>query len=114
MKINKLDNFHKIIFFVISSIVLLANFLFTNLLTYEIQIYILFILVSIIGLPHGFFDFTIGKNIFQKITKNWFLYFSASYLCIAIIYFLLWKSIPTFSLLFFFSNICITFWIRGL
>lgn len=101
MKINKLDDFHKIIFFVISSIVLLANFLFTNLLTYEIQIYILFILVSIIGLPHGFFDFTIGKNIFQKITKNWFLYFSASYLCIAVIYFLLWKSIPTFSLLFF-------------
>ena len=46
MKINKLDDFHKIIFFVISSIVLLANFLFTNLLTYEIQIYILFILVS--------------------------------------------------------------------
>ena len=99
--INKIDKLHKAGFITISIIFLLLNTLFVNIFTYEIQIYALFFLVSIIGLPHGFFDFTVGKNIFKKYNENWFLYFSFSYLSIAILYFLLWNNIPTYSLLFF-------------
>ena len=101
MMINKIDILHKIFFITISSIVLLVNMFLSDLITLEIQVYVLFILVSIIGIPHGFFDFTIGKNIFKEYTKYWIFPFSAAYLTVVLIYFLLWINSPVFSLLFF-------------
>ena len=52
-------------------------------------------------MPHGFFDFSIGKIIFNKYIKAWALYFVIIYLLIAILYFISWIIIPGISLILF-------------
>ena len=53
--------------FILLSFFCFAIFFLTSLnLNTQTQSYILFFLVSLIGIPHGFFDFSIGKNIFQQ------------------------------------------------
>ena len=58
---------------------------------FSIISYILFFLVSLIGIPHGFFDFSIGKNIFQRFRKLWLLYFVSIYILITFFYFSIFK-----------------------
>jgi Brp/Blh family beta-carotene 15,15'-monooxygenase len=99
--INIIDNFHKKIFIALSLTSLIIFYLFKVEINLDIQIYLLFFLVSVIGLPHGFFDFSIGKIIFNKHIKTWALYFIAIYLLIAILYFISWIIIPGISLILF-------------
>ena len=42
-------------------------------LTYYFQYYLLLIAVSFIGLPHGFFDYSIAERLFSY-KKNWIYY----------------------------------------
>jgi len=99
--INIIDNFHKKIFIALSLTSLTIFYLFKIEINLDMQIYLLFFLVSVIGLPHGFFDFSIGKIIFNKHIKTWALYFIAIYLLIAILYFISWIIIPGISLILF-------------
>ena len=99
--VSKIDNIHKKLFILISVITVVLYYLSDIFKGLSSQIYILFFLVSIIGLPHGFFDFSIGKILFKKYLNFWPLYFIAVYLLIFIIYFISWLFIPGLSLLFF-------------
>ena len=64
--VSKIDDIQKKLFVFLSSIVFISYFLFDSYNSLNIQIYLLFFLVSIIGIPHGFFDFSIGKILFKK------------------------------------------------
>ncbi len=99
--LEKLNNCQKKLFIFLSIISFLLFFLTNTKVSLQIQIYILFVLVSIMGIPHGFFDFFIGKKIFFKYTNKWLLLFIFLYLLISIIYLLYWIYFPKFSLIFF-------------
>lgn len=99
--INTIDSIQKKIFIALSLATLAIFYLFKIEINLDMQIYLLFFLVSVIGLPHGFFDFSIGKIIFNKYIKAWALYFVIIYLLIAILYFISWIIIPGISLILF-------------
>ena len=99
--VSKIDNIHKKLFVFLSIVTFALYYLSDIYSELSLQIYILFFFVSFIGLPHGFFDFSIGKILFKKYLNLWSLYFVATYLLIFIIYFISWLFIPGLSLLFF-------------
>ena len=71
--INTIDNIQKKIFIALSIATLTIIYLLKMEINLDVQIYLLFFFVSVIGLPHGFFDFSIGKIIFNKYIKTWAL-----------------------------------------
>ena len=88
--------------FILLSFLCFAIFFLTSLnLNTQIQSYMLFFLVSLIGIPHGFFDFSIGKNIFQRFRKLWLLYFVSIYILITFFYFSIWIYLPGIALISF-------------
>ena len=88
--------------FILLSFLCFAMFFLTSLnLNTQIQSYMLFFLVSLIGIPHGFFDFSIGKNIFQRFRKLWLLYFVSIYILITFFYFSIWIYLPGIALISF-------------
>lgn len=100
--INKIDLIHKKFFISLSAVCILSSYFFSGSISINgIQTYLLFFFVSIIGIPHGFFDFSIGRKIFKKFTNKWFIYFSLSYILILLIYLVAWVYAPGISLLFF-------------
>jgi Brp/Blh family beta-carotene 15,15'-monooxygenase len=99
--INTIDNIQKKIFIALSIATLTIIYLLKMEINLDVQIYLLFFFVSVIGLPHGFFDFSIGKIIFNKYIKTWALCFIIIYLLIAILYFISWIIIPGISLILF-------------
>ena len=99
--INKINIIHKKSFVILSIASLLVFYIFTFSPNIDYQVYFLFGLVSAIGIPHGFFDFSIGKKIFKKYHKKWILYFTLSYIFISFIYLIAWFFSPGLSLLLF-------------
>ena len=99
--VSKIDDIQKKLFVFLSSIAFALYFLFSLDNSLNVQIYFLFFLVSIIGIPHGFFDFSIGKILFKKYLRLWLLYFVITYMLIFIIYFISWLFLPGLSLLIF-------------
>ena len=99
--VSKIDDIQKKLFVFLSSITFASYFLFSSYNSLNIQMYLLFFLVSIIGIPHGFFDFSIGKILFKKYLRLWLLYFVITYMLIFIIYFISWLFLPGLSLLIF-------------
>jgi Brp/Blh family beta-carotene 15,15'-monooxygenase len=99
--INKINIIHKKSFVILSIASLLVFYTFTFTPRIDYQVYVLFGLVSAIGIPHGFFDFSIGKKIFKKYHKKWILYFTLSYIFISFIYLIAWIFLPGLSLLLF-------------
>ena len=99
--VSKIDDIQKKLFVFLSSIVFISYFLFDSYNSLNIQIYLLFFLVSIIGIPHGFFDFSIGKILFKKYLRFWLPYFVITYMLIFIVYFISWLFLPGVSLLIF-------------
>jgi len=69
-------------------------------LTYYFQYYLLLIAVSFIGLPHGFFDYSIAERLFSY-KKNWIYYFTISYIFLSLIYLFFWFEYPLESSIFF-------------
>ena len=99
--INKFKIIHSVIFILLS---FLSIFIYYNsylLNDNQTQVLLLLIFVSLIGIPHGFFDFSIGKNIFKNTKKNWIMYFSFSYIFIILAYGSFWYFFPFLSLIFF-------------
>jgi len=99
--INKINIIHKKSFVILSIVSLLVFYIFTFSPNIDYQVYFLFGLVSAIGIPHGFFDFSIGKKIFKKYRRKWILYFTLSYIFISFIYLIAWVFLPGLSLLLF-------------
>ena len=66
--INKINIIHKKFFVILSIASLLVFYTFTFSPSIDYQVYFLFGLVSAIGIPHGFFDFSIGKKNIQEIS----------------------------------------------
>ena len=99
--INKINIIHKKSFVILSIVSLLVFYIFTFSPNIDYQVYFLFGLVSAIGIPHGFFDFSIGKKIFKKYHRKWILYFTLSYIFISFIYLIAWVFLPGLSLLLF-------------
>tara|TARA_B100001778_G_scaffold150439_1_gene123556 strand:- start:543 stop:1463 length:921 start_codon:yes stop_codon:yes gene_type:complete len=99
--IAKIDELQKKFFIFLSFIAFILYFLFNSYNSLNLQIYFLFFLVSIIGIPHGFFDFSIGKILFKKYLRLWPLYFVITYMVIFIAYLISWLFLPGLSLLFF-------------
>ena len=71
-----------------------------ELFAINIQLTLLLITVSIIGIPHGYFDFLIAKKLFNNY-KSWLIKFIFSYLSISIIYLIGWLHFPEIALMFF-------------
>ena len=80
--IKIIDKWRQGIFILLSFFCFAIFFLTSINLNTQTQSYILFFLVSLIGIPHGFFDFSIGKNIFQRFRKLWLFYFVSIYILI--------------------------------
>jgi len=71
-----------------------------ELFTINIQLTLLLITVSIIGIPHGYFDFLIAKKLFDNY-KSWLIKFIFSYLSISLIYLMSWLYYSEIALIFF-------------
>ena len=71
-----------------------------SILTYYFQYYLLLITVTIIGIPHGFFDYSVAERLFKN-HINWVYYFTAGYISLSLIYLLFWIYYPIASLIFF-------------
>ena len=71
-----------------------------SILTYYFQYYLLLITVTIIGIPHGFFDYSVAERLFKN-SINWIYYFTAGYISLSLIYLFLWIYYPLASLIFF-------------
>jgi len=99
--ISKIDNIQKKIFISLSILAFIFYYFVGFQNSLNIQVILLFFLVSIIGIPHGFFDFSIGKIIFKKHLNLWLLYFVTMYILIFIIYFVSWIFLPGLSLVIF-------------
>ena len=99
--INKLDKLRRNIFLFLSITSLVIFYLNNISLDLKIQSYALFFLVALIGIPHGFFDFSVGKKLLKKFSNLWFLYFIILYVLISLIYFIVWIKFPGIALIFF-------------
>ena len=71
-----------------------------ELFAINIQLTLLLITVSIIGIPHGYFDFLIAKKLFNNY-KLWLIKFIFSYLSISLIYLMGWLYCSEIALIFF-------------
>ena len=99
--IKKIDNIQKYTFIIISLFSLVFYIGLDFSFKADTQNYILFILVSLVGIPHGFFDFSIGRKIFEKYFNAWFIIFTASYISISALYLTTWVLFPEPALIFF-------------
>ena len=71
-----------------------------SILTYYFQYYLLLITVTIIGIPHGFFDYSVAERLFKN-NINWAYYFTAGYIALSLIYLSVWIYYPLAALIFF-------------
>ena len=71
-----------------------------SILTYYFQYYLLLITVTVIGIPHGFFDYSVAERLFKN-NINWIYYFTFGYVSLSLIYLFLWIHYPLASLIFF-------------
>ena len=66
----------------------------------SIQLIILLGTVTIIGIPHGYFDFLIAKKLFSKYS-HWLYKFITIYLLTSVLYLIIWLSSPVLALFSF-------------
>jgi len=98
--IRKFENYQLVVLVNLSILCLVAFNINPDIFNYYVQYYLLILLVSIIGLPHGFFDYSIGKKMFGN-HKSWVFKFSIGYVVISLAYLSLWYINPFSSLLIF-------------
>ena len=71
-----------------------------SILTYYFQYYLLLVTVTIIGIPHGFFDYSVAERLFRN-HINWVYYFTMGYISLSLLYSLIWIYYPLAALIFF-------------
>ena len=99
--INKLNKLRRNLFIFLSITSLVVFYLNSISLDLRSQSYVLFFLVALIGIPHGFFDFSVGKKLMKKFSNLWLLYFTILYIVISLMYFVVWIKFPGIALIFF-------------
>ena len=75
-------------------------FINPSILTYYFQYYLLLITVTIIGIPHGFFDYSVAERLFKN-NINWVYYFTVGYISLSLLYLVIWVYYPLVALIFF-------------
>ena len=81
----------------LSIISLLLMIIAPTILNMNTQLILLLTTVTIIGIPHGYFDFLIAKKIFNNY-DNWLFKFIFIYLSLSLIYLVSWFTSPTVAL----------------
>ena len=81
-KYNKLQKSLLISLSLLFIIIILIN---PSIISYLFQYYLLLITVTIIGIPHGFFDYSVAERLFKN-NINWAYYFTAGYIALSLIY----------------------------
>ena len=71
-----------------------------SILTYYFQYYLLLVTVTIIGIPHGFFDYSVAERLVRN-HINWVYYFTMGYISLSLLYSLIWIYYPLAALIFF-------------
>jgi Brp/Blh family beta-carotene 15,15'-monooxygenase len=84
----------------LSIISLLLMIIAPTILNINAQLILLLTTVTIIGIPHGYFDFLIAKKLFNNY-DNWLVKFIFIYLSLSIIYLVAWFISPTAALAIF-------------
>ena len=75
-------------------------FINPSIFTYYFQYYLLLITVTIIGIPHGFFDYSVAERLFKN-NINWVYYFTMGYIALSLFYLFIWIYFPLVALIFF-------------
>ena len=73
-----------------------------NLLSINIQLILLVITVTVIGIPHGYFDFLVAKKLYSN-SKYWLSKFIIVYTATSLLYLYVWLISPIFALIVFLS-----------
>ena len=84
----------------LSSLSIIVALINPSIFTYYFQYYLLLVSVAIIGIPHGFFDYSIAEKLFKK-QSHWVYYFTVSYIFLSLVYLFFWFQFPLVSLIFF-------------
>ena len=84
----------------LSIISLLLMIIEPTILNINTQLILLLTTVTIIGIPHGYFDFLIAKKLFNQ-HNNWLTKFISTYTSLSLIYFLAWLISPALALTIF-------------
>ncbi len=71
-----------------------------NIFSMELQLVLLVTTVTVIGIPHGYFDFLVAKKLYSSIS-NWLLKFILIYLATSLVYLYVWTASPIFALILF-------------
>ena len=98
--IEKYNTFQINLLFFLSFISIIIVLINPSILTYYFQYYLLLISVAIIGIPHGFFDYSIAEKLFKN-QNHWIYYFTISYILLSLVYLFFWIQFPLVSLIFF-------------
>ena len=84
----------------LSIISLLLMIIEPTILNINTQLILLLTTVTIIGIPHGYFDFLIAKKLFNKY-DNWLVKFIFIYTSLSLVYLLVWFTSPALALIIF-------------
>ena len=84
----------------LSVIVWVLLILSPELLSLNVQLLLLLVTVTIIGIPHGYFDFLVAKKLFSY-SQNWLMKFIFVYLLMSFLYLYVWFLSPLLALLLF-------------
>ena len=98
--VKKFENIQLVLLINLCILSIIIFFLYPSIFNYYFQYYSLIILVTIVGLPHGFFDYSIAKRLFNS-TNNWLTLFTIGYVFVSLLYFMAWIYIPLISLVIF-------------
>ena len=71
-----------------------------NIFSMELQLVLLVTTVTVIGIPHGYFDFLVAKKLYSSLS-NWLLKFISIYLSTSLVYLYVWNASPIFALILF-------------
>ena len=98
--VKKFENIQLVLLINLCILSIIIFFLYPSVFNYYFQYYSLIILIAIVGLPHGFFDYSIAKRLFSS-TTNWLALFTIGYIAVSLVYFMAWNYIPLISLVLF-------------
>ena len=99
--INNIKLRHLIFTIVVSILLILYSLFGLLLISYEVQIFILFFFVVMFGIPHGFYDYSIAKKLYEEKSPNWLSKFTSIYIITILISLAFWNIFPLVSLIIF-------------
>lgn len=95
---QKIYKKYQLIFLMNLSIIsLLILILAPSIFSINAQLILLLSTVTIIGIPHGYFDFLIAKKLFDNY-DNWLVKFIFMYTSLSVLYLLVWLTSPLIAL----------------